>query len=57
MAVADELSVLPGSKHGAALKEANSKTSHDFNSKIGHLKQALSTIKTKLSTFKNSNSA
>ena len=47
-----ELSVLPESKYGANLKEAQNKSTYDFKLKLGNLKDALSTIKTQLTSFK-----
>ena len=52
-----ELSVLPESKYGASLKEAQNKSTYDFKQKLGSLKDALSTIKTQLTSFKNESSS
>lgn len=50
---AAELSILPESKYGASLKEAQHRSTYDFKQKLGNLKEALSTIKTQLSSMKD----
>lgn len=48
------LSMAAESEHGAAYRDATVRSDNDFKRKLGHLKQALSTIKTNLSSFKQS---
>ena len=48
------MSMFPESAHGAAYRQAQTKSTNDFKRKLGHLKEALSSIKTNLSAFKQS---